>query len=534
MKKLISLYCQKVLPLVYDESLSYYELLCKVVQAINELIAEDEKIKSWLNEIDEYIAKELKKDADEILTEWLNNGTIDKIIGENYLAKDQSVIGYMTDNYAVNEVIACALTYLNNNDKLFYGNNTALNVNMDSVGQGSVRYAIDCSTLVCLALNGVPFNKSRYALGGDRYNNIPDYPWAENIYDTGGEAFRRYANMIAKTFWDSGKAYYTRPDFSNVKQGDLLFWKGDEETPGSFRNIIHVAFFINKTSDGKIRYLEANNYERPVTLAAKTITPDLHNEIFMGARPNLNGIQYSYYENLVDGNHDTVLSTSNTPYYSVKTISEGFYTIMIKGSGNTNPIVEIGGSALNSYYVGNNIYMCYLRVSNPVNTINVKIPSNTNFTLEWISVIKGLIEYPVPIYIKPLITGYVDGAISNQYTMTSSYTKVNLENINGSNYLNSYHLSNDGCITCEESGKYAVYISSDINAGGYAQMRLIKYKKGESGVIPQRAVALETTEHRDTISLFDIVNMNSGDRFAVQFAGNGIILNANMLVYRIA
>ena len=28
-------WCQKVIPLVYDESLSYYELLCKVVDYLN-------------------------------------------------------------------------------------------------------------------------------------------------------------------------------------------------------------------------------------------------------------------------------------------------------------------------------------------------------------------------------------------------------------------------------------------------------------------------------------------------------------------
>lgn len=34
-------WCQKVLPLVYDDSLSYYEVLCKVVQYINDLIEQD-------------------------------------------------------------------------------------------------------------------------------------------------------------------------------------------------------------------------------------------------------------------------------------------------------------------------------------------------------------------------------------------------------------------------------------------------------------------------------------------------------------
>ena len=29
-------WCQKILPLVYDDSLSYYELLCKVVDYLNQ------------------------------------------------------------------------------------------------------------------------------------------------------------------------------------------------------------------------------------------------------------------------------------------------------------------------------------------------------------------------------------------------------------------------------------------------------------------------------------------------------------------
>lgn len=34
-------WCQKVLPLVYDQSLSYYEVLCKVRDYINNLIKQD-------------------------------------------------------------------------------------------------------------------------------------------------------------------------------------------------------------------------------------------------------------------------------------------------------------------------------------------------------------------------------------------------------------------------------------------------------------------------------------------------------------
>lgn len=37
-------WCYKVLPLVYDDSLSYYEVLCKVVKYINNLIDSDKEI----------------------------------------------------------------------------------------------------------------------------------------------------------------------------------------------------------------------------------------------------------------------------------------------------------------------------------------------------------------------------------------------------------------------------------------------------------------------------------------------------------
>ena len=45
--------CQKVLPLVYDESLSYYEVLCKVQQKLNELIKINNNIRDEIHK--EYV-----------------------------------------------------------------------------------------------------------------------------------------------------------------------------------------------------------------------------------------------------------------------------------------------------------------------------------------------------------------------------------------------------------------------------------------------------------------------------------------------
>ena len=44
-------WCQKILPLVYDDSLSYYEILCKVVDYINKLIDDDKAIIDNVNEL---------------------------------------------------------------------------------------------------------------------------------------------------------------------------------------------------------------------------------------------------------------------------------------------------------------------------------------------------------------------------------------------------------------------------------------------------------------------------------------------------
>ena len=48
-------WCQKVLPLVYDDSLSYYELLCKVVDYINKLIEQDKEFDKDIEKLQEAV-----------------------------------------------------------------------------------------------------------------------------------------------------------------------------------------------------------------------------------------------------------------------------------------------------------------------------------------------------------------------------------------------------------------------------------------------------------------------------------------------
>lgn len=75
-------WCQKVLPLVYDDSLSYYEVLCKVVDYLNNIIEGDisfvvdvEEIKQDIAEIKEWIANfnedEIREMAEQAIEESL-------------------------------------------------------------------------------------------------------------------------------------------------------------------------------------------------------------------------------------------------------------------------------------------------------------------------------------------------------------------------------------------------------------------------------------------------------------------------------
>lgn len=62
--KHFNFWCQKVLPLVYDDSLSYYEVLCKCVQYINFIIGDSNSIVSDI--------EELKKEL-QTVQNWIDN-----------------------------------------------------------------------------------------------------------------------------------------------------------------------------------------------------------------------------------------------------------------------------------------------------------------------------------------------------------------------------------------------------------------------------------------------------------------------------
>ncbi len=89
----VKFWCFKVLPLVYDESLSYYEVLCKCVDKLNEVIESVSGVDETLAEINAAIAQ---------LEEWIENVDttyISQWIEENLLK--MVFVGITDDGYFV-------------------------------------------------------------------------------------------------------------------------------------------------------------------------------------------------------------------------------------------------------------------------------------------------------------------------------------------------------------------------------------------------------------------------------------------------
>lgn len=98
--KTFKFWCQKVLPLVYDNSLSYYEVLCKAVDYINELINSDktivsnvDKLTTEVNTIKNVLSKGSKEEIDNIIRDYIATNVF---FG---LTKDGYFVAYIPESW---------------------------------------------------------------------------------------------------------------------------------------------------------------------------------------------------------------------------------------------------------------------------------------------------------------------------------------------------------------------------------------------------------------------------------------------------
>lgn len=99
----LTYFCQKILPAVYDDSMSYYEVLCRVTKKLNEIIAKGEvtdqailDIQKELNEIWEYLnSDKFHGDIEAFVKSWLEANIVQVI--EPFIK--QVFFGLTSDGY---------------------------------------------------------------------------------------------------------------------------------------------------------------------------------------------------------------------------------------------------------------------------------------------------------------------------------------------------------------------------------------------------------------------------------------------------
>ena len=91
----------KVLPAVYDESLSYYELLCKVMKSLNEVIEQSNAVAEGLQELKDYVDHyfdnlDVQEEINNKLDEMVEDGTLQELIDE--------YLNVLKETYFINDI----------------------------------------------------------------------------------------------------------------------------------------------------------------------------------------------------------------------------------------------------------------------------------------------------------------------------------------------------------------------------------------------------------------------------------------------
>lgn len=362
------------------------------------------------------------RDTNEEVKKYVQETMYDKV------SLDPGIVRHPIDANIANEIIEVAMSYYNHNDDLIYGNQTALNRVMDSINN---RMEIDCSTFFALVMNGVPYEASRYAHpDGDRDSNIPQYPWATDLYSYAEEdpdgrgytEYRRYAQMICYYLRKNGYNFVPKADFSNCCTGDIVYVTNGNETvynPDgsvySYRGITHGYIFINRINDGgvwKMRCIDASDGDHGA-IAIKLLT---YSDVMVEAsRPVGNAIHYSVSPDILD--HDGAITdipvSTGTPakVYNINGGNEldenEYVTVVLKPSSEVhgNIMVRCGAFAATEakpYYRGT--YIAYIRMHKTETTRGTTVrmymagDDAEPLNADWAMVFRGAHCYPLASY----------------------------------------------------------------------------------------------------------------------------------------
>lgn len=301
-------WCQKVLPLVYDDSLSYYELLCKVVNYLNDVISNvdglkvdiDKLLKAY-NELQDYVNNyfdnlDVQEEINKKLDQMVEDGTLAWIIDNQIFKGVMNKVRFMTPNdeqranyvqeslrniasyMSVNNFSPCVVgSIVQNPTRMIYkyaqgeGYMGVMGVGRfvydDVENIGGIDYNIaymDCSTFLSLILKCIPYNLSAYAYAFSTPNPTQDELMKRSIEDqsmnkpytidwfnnvaTANSSFIMNQSGCSLQYVsknDNGVISLDETVIDQLETGDILYFgRSADYNAGDYLGVYHCGYYL--------------------------------------------------------------------------------------------------------------------------------------------------------------------------------------------------------------------------------------------------------------------------------------------------
>ena len=253
-------WCQKVLPLVYDDSLSYYELLCKVVDYLNKTMEDVETLHGDVNNLhtayeelqnyvnDYFSTLDVQEEINNKLDNMANDGTLSALVNKFLVTKIPPIFvdspSNMTDIDRIYVLIDTGMIYqYDTQSKNFVATGAVYNTeNIGFVFKGvlpesfyninniNVEGYWQISSSIVASLSNIPVNKSGY------------------IFNYEG------SNFAVQMYIDIDSRIYTRTGTGEAPNRAFTMWY----TPDLFKNTLPENFY-NLNNINEIGYWQISS-----------------------------------------------------------------------------------------------------------------------------------------------------------------------------------------------------------------------------------------------------------------------------------
>lgn len=284
--------CKHILPLVYDDSLSYMELLCKLVRIINAMGENvktlDTRIDTLEKNINNYLTtldEKVKEQVNKMIEEMFADGYFDTLVTELVNKMNGFTKVTSTSDGAMQTIMTCVTSYVKHNKELAYittqdGGNAWDYVNgVEQVTNdlNKTGFAIQCSAFAHLIMSGVPYEKSMYNKENGKVNHFGYAGYQYNMYGepVTAENFSKYRFVrdMLPEFIKRGMAEPLAKDYSNIQAGDLIFFDSHDEKAPNTATHVGIAMsnpymeYKENSEDAFILMAEAMNQYNPIRVA---------------------------------------------------------------------------------------------------------------------------------------------------------------------------------------------------------------------------------------------------------------------------